>query len=382
MLNLRGVVGVCLCAVGGLGRVHAQGFPTDAVQEALAPWVDESAPGCSVAVIQDGRIVFEQGLGLANLEHSIPNTPETVFRLASMSKQFTAACVVLLSLDGALSLEDPIRKWIPELHECADPISLLHLIHHVSGLPDYLGMMNHLGNYDRLEFGTQDALDLLVTVKELQSKPGEEFVYCNSGYMLLGEVVARCSGKSLRRFAKKRIFDPLGMVDTHFHDNCDEVVPRRAYGYRKRILGGFALSMTNLEMVGDGALFSTVRDLVKWDHNFYEPTVGGEAFLQRMHEVFVLNNGKAIDYAKGLTVRTWKGTRQVSHAGSYVGFNTNMIRLPELKTTVICLSNRSDFAPTRRCFDVLRVVHPDLAQSRRHPIPSGGGSKGGAPRPW
>ena len=340
------------------------GLETDqvtSIDKVFQRWNRLTSPGCAVAVYQRGQLVYGKGFGSANLEHRVPIQTDTVFRIASTSKQFTAACVLLLEMDGELSRTDDVRKWIPELPEYPEPILIEDLLHHTSGLRDYLQLLTWAGYSDEAAIDEALVLDLVTRQRGLNHLPGEAYSYTNTGYFLLSVLVERVSGDSLRKFAQRRIFEPLGMQHTFFNDDANEVISKRATGYERGWLSGaFRISETRLELVGDGAVFTSVEDLLLWDRNFYEPKLGGETFIQRMIEPAVLRNGEVLDYASGLGVNTWRGQPVVSHGGAYVGFRAQMMRFPEKRTTIVCLSNRADFEPTTRCREVAEVLFNDL----------------------
>ena len=340
----------------GLAREKAE-----EIDKLFARWNRVASPGCVIAVYERGEMTYGEGFGAANLEHRAPIETETVFRIASTSKQFTAACVVLLELDRELSFQDDVRKWIPELPEYSAPILVEDLIHHTSGLRDYLQLLEWTGHSDDAEVDEATVMDLITRQRGLNHLPGEEHSYTNTGYFLLSILVERVSGESLRKFAKRRIFDPLGMESTFFNDDANEVIPKRAYGYEPGWMGkAFRISETRLELVGDGALFTSAEDLLLWDRNFYEPKLGGQSFIKKMTEPGVLRNGEVLDYASGLTVGDHRGLPVVAHGGSYVGFRAQMMRLPEQQTTIVCLSNRADFDPNARCLDVAELLFKEL----------------------
>ncbi|MGH9381900.1 MAG: serine hydrolase domain-containing protein, partial [Thermoanaerobaculia bacterium] len=231
------------------------------------------SPGCALGVVRDGELVYARGYGMANLEHGVPITPGTVFDIGSTSKQFAATATVLLAEEGRLSLDDEVRKWIPELRDYGAPLTIRHLLHHTSGLRDYLTLMSLVGtSFDGLTTD-DDALDIIARQRELNFPPGSEHLYSNSGYFLLSQIIERASGQSLREYAGTRIFEPLGMDDTHFHDDHTHVVPRRATAYAPLSEdGAFRIDMSLFEQTGDGAVYTTIDDLVRWDGNFYHPT--------------------------------------------------------------------------------------------------------------
>ncbi len=317
--------------------------------ELLAEWDRSDCPGCALGIIQNGQLVHKRGYGMANLEHDVPITSRTVFRIASTSKQFTAMCIALLAEQGELSLDDDIRKYLPEMPAYGHTITIRHLIHHSSGLYDYVELMNLTGRRDEDPYTDGDVIEMLARQEELNFTPGSEYLYSNTGYYLLGRVVKRASGQSLHKFAEENIFRPLGMRHTHFHDDHTEIVKHRAVGYSPRQEGGYRIDMTAQDIVGDGGLFTTVEDLYLWDQNFYHNRLGKgkDSLIQQVLTPGVLNSGEKLDYAFGLVVGDYRGLRIVSHGGAFVGFRAEMIRFPEQKFSVVCLANLSTINPER-----------------------------------
>jgi CubicO group peptidase (beta-lactamase class C family) len=248
---------------------------TTEVDKLFSEWDKPDAPGCALAVIQNGEIIYQHGYGMANLEYDIPISTNSVFDIASNSKQFTAMCIVLLSRQNLLTLDDEIQKYIPEIPQQNNPITIRHLIYHTSGLRDYLDLMDWSGMIYENNYSGQEIISLIARQQSLNFQPGAEQLYCNSGYFLLSEIINRVSGKSLRVFAQEYIFAPLGMTNTHFHDNFREIVRNRANAYDRQEDGGFQIDMSLLDNCGDGQLYTTVEDLLLWDRNFYHNILGG-----------------------------------------------------------------------------------------------------------
>jgi CubicO group peptidase (beta-lactamase class C family) len=298
-----------------------------------------SSPGCALGVVRDGGLVYSKGYGLASLEHGVPLTPQTVFDIGSIAKQFTAAAILLLAQDGKLSVDDDIRKHIPEMPDYGKPITLRHLLHHTSGIRDYIGILR-LGGINFEDVATEEeSLALIARQKALEFSPGEQHSYSNSGYFLLSVVVERVSGKPIRAFAQERIFGPLGMTSTQYLDDHTMVIPRRATSYLPRPDGGFQLVTSDWEQTGDGGIQTTVEDLAKWDRNFYDPKVGGPALIEQLETTGVLNSGEKIGYARGLFVDEYRGLRRVTHNGGWMAFVSDMTRFPAERFSVITLCN-------------------------------------------
>ena len=344
------VLAFCAAAVAQSPKVeetlHAN------VDKLFAQWDKPDSPGCALGVIRDGKLVYKRGYGLANLDHNIPLSSNSVFYIASTSKQFTAMSIALLARQGAVSLDDDIRKYVPELPANETPITIRNLIHHTSGVRDYLSLWPLAGIRYEDVHDDNDVVGLLSRQK-LNFKPGDEFLYSNSGYLLLGVIVKRASGKSLREFAEENIFKPLGMNDTRFHDDRRAVVKNRVAGYSPKPIG-FAVNATNFDRVGDGGLLTTVEDLFKWDQNFYDNRLGGGGpeLIKQVLGPGTLNKGEKLDYAFGLAPGVYKGLKVVDHGGSFLGFRAEMIRFPEQKFSVICLCNVENADPTGLAFKV------------------------------
>ncbi|HEV8583104.1 MAG TPA: serine hydrolase domain-containing protein [Thermoanaerobaculia bacterium] len=329
---------VSILVVGPAGAAETSDLAAR-VDAVFADYAKPGSPGCALAVIKDGSIAYEKGYGLASVELGVPITPKTVFDIGSTSKQFTAASILLLAQDGKLSLDDDIHKYVPELPDYGVPVTIRHLLHHTSGMRDYINVM-FLGGINVEDWTTDaDALAALVRQKTLDFKPGEEHSYSNSGYFLLSIIVKRVSGKSLKDFAQERIFTPLGMTTTHYLNDHMEVVPGRASSYEPRPDGGFAVQSANWEQTGDGAVQTTVEDLAKWDQNFYTPKVGGTWLIEQLQTTGTLNNGEKITYARGLAVEEYRGLRRVSHGGAWAGYRAQLMRFPVEKLAVVTLCN-------------------------------------------
>ena len=313
------------------------------------------SPGCALGVYRDGRIVYERGYGMANLELGVANSPQSVFDIGSTSKQFTAFAIHLLARDGKLSLDDDIRKWLPEVPDYGKKVTIRNLLHHTSGLRDYIEVMSLQGLQPEDLTTDADSLEAIARQKAPNFAPGEEHLYSNTGYFLLSVVVARASGQSLRDFAAARIFAPLGMRHTQFNDLHTRIIPNRATGYSKAKGGGFGIDMGDWEQTGDGAVQTTVEDLQLWDQNFYEPKVGDRQLLDAMQTVGILNSGKKLDYASALFLANYKGLPTVSHGGAWVGYRAQLLRFPQQKVSVACLCNLSSANPSRLAQQVAEV---------------------------
>ncbi|HIN80685.1 MAG TPA: class A beta-lactamase-related serine hydrolase [Planctomycetes bacterium] len=322
-------------------------------------WDGTDRPGCSVGIIRDGKLVLARGYGMANLDHAIANGPDSVFRIGSTSKQFTAACMMLLEEQGFLSLDDDIRKFLPEMQEHTEAVTIRHLLHHTSGIRDYITLDRLQGHGDEYPMSVPETLAALARQKGLNFPPGSAHLYSNSGYFLLSVICQRASGVSLREYADKNIFGPLGMTSSHYHDDHNEVVHHRAAGYSPDYDGGYRINQTVLDHVGDGGVFTTVEDLARWDRSFYDGGVGNADLWKKMVVPGVLDDGKVLGYAAGLGIGKHRGAPMILHGGAWVGYRAEMVRFPEHKLTIICLANCSAVRPTPLCLAVADILLAD-----------------------
>lgn len=366
----RSIATLPLCLFASV--LGAQSVPLPAplaarVDSVYSRFTATGSPGCALGVVRGGRLDYARGFGLASIEHGVPITPATVFDIGSVSKQFTAMAVVLLAQEGKLSLDDEIQKFLPEIPRYpAGAITVRHLLHHTSGLRDYIDVMGLSGVADEAVTTDADALDAIVRQKAGNFPPGSEFRYSNSGYFLLSLIVKRASGESLRDFASRRIFAPLQMTQSQFVDRHEMIVPGKAGSYAQDG-GRFVLATANWEQTGDGAVNTTVEDLVKWERNFETGTVGGAAGITEMHKTGVAG-GQPITYALGLGVDSMRGVRRVSHGGAWAGYRAHIVRYPDEKLSVISLCNLSNSAPG----ELNQRVSVLLLEGKLGPVPAPG----------
>jgi CubicO group peptidase (beta-lactamase class C family) len=331
---------------------------TKQVDQVFEKWDKPDSPGCALGIYKDGQIVYQRGYGMADLNDDVPITPATVFHVASMSKQFTAASLVLLAQQGKLSLDDDVRKYIPELPDFGERITIRHLVHHTSGLRDQWNLLELAGWRYSLDLITDDdVMSVMTRQRDLNFKPGDKHIYCNTGYTLMGLIVKRVSGVSLREFTTKNIFEPLGMTHTHFRDDHAEIIKHDALGYEQEGKDKpFRMSLTNFDTVGATSLHTTVEDLQLWDENFYHPRVGGQAFLLQMFERGKLNSGEQLDYAFGLVLGKYRGLPTVDHGGADAGYRSDLIRFPEQHFSAAVLCNSAETNPSRLARQVADIV--------------------------
>ncbi len=310
----------------------------------------DDTPGCVVGVAVEGRSVLVRAYGMANLEQGVKLRPDTVFESGSVAKQFTAAAVALLCQDGKLALDDPVRRYVPELPDFGTPILVRHLLNHTSGLRCQWALLSLAGRPPgRVMHTMAEILALVARMRELNFAPGEEFLYCNTGYALLGVIVARVSGKSLDAFCRERLFGPLGMTRTRWRDDFALIVPGRASAYGRRNDGTFFLNLPFTEVIGSGGLLTTAGDLLIWNEHLDSPSpsVGGQALVDQLETRGRLNDGFENEYAQGLYVGKYKGVREVSHGGLTAGYQAFLARYPEARLSIVVLSNLAGSAPDR-----------------------------------
>jgi CubicO group peptidase (beta-lactamase class C family) len=341
-----------------------------AVDEVFGDLAKAGSPGCALGVYRDGKIIYAKGYGLANIEENVAITPQSVFDIGSTSKQFTAASILLLEKQGKLSINDDVRKYLPELPDYGKKITILHLLNHTSGLRDYLTLMELAGINTDSVTTDEDALALINRQKALNFAPGSDYLYSNTGFFLLSAIVKRVSGKSLPEFAAENIFRPLEMTHTQYRDDHAALIANRALAYdEKEKKDGYTLNVSYFEQTGDGAVHTSVEDLLKWDENFYSPRVGGQDFLKELQEHGKLNSGKTLDYAKGLVVKDYRGLHTASHGGAWGGYRAELLRFPERHFSVACLCNVGNANPTERAHEVADVYLGSLMKPKEQKKP-------------
>ncbi|HEX5171466.1 MAG TPA: serine hydrolase domain-containing protein [Cyclobacteriaceae bacterium] len=335
------------------------------IDKLFIPWNNPNSPGAAVAVMKDGEVIFKKGYGMANLEYNVPITPSSIFHIASESKQYTAFCIVLLAQEGKLGLDDDIRKYLPYVPDFGKTITIRQLIQHTSGLRDQWQLLA-IGGQSLDDVITQkQIIKLIENQRELNFEPGTQQRYCNTGYTLLAEIVRKVSGKSLREFADDRIFKPLGMNHTHFHDDNTEIVPGRTYSYDSIGKNKYANSPLNYATVGATSLFTTVEDEAKWLHNYETMQVGGEEAIRQMYEQTVLDDGTKLQYAFALVIDTLKGNVRIGHGGADAGYRTYAVRFPEENLGIIIFSNLAQFNPNGMATKVASLYLTDKSVEKK-----------------
>ena len=349
-----------------------------AIDKIFATWDTRDSPGCALGIYKDGAIVYERGYGMADLEHDIAIAPDTPFYVGSVSKQFTAFAAALAIQQGKVGLDAPIRTYLPELPDYAGTITVRQLAHHTSGLRDFYTLLSIAGRRQDELYDNPAVLRLAARQKALNFAPGSDYLYSNTGYALLAMLIGRATGTTFGAFVDANIFAPLGMSSSHVHDDDARLVKGRAYGY-SRAASGLRLDTPAGERVGAGGVFSTIRDLQKWDENFYTARVGGRALIEQVQIPGKLNDGQPLTYAWGLQVGRYRGQPIVEHGGSLGGYRAHLIRFPERHVSVACLCNLGSIAPgalTRQVADV--VLAAAFAEPPAAAAQPGGAAQTGA----
>jgi CubicO group peptidase (beta-lactamase class C family) len=319
------------------------------IDRAFAGLGGREAPGCAIGVSQAGNPVLTRAYGMANLEYDVPNTPATIFESGSVAKQFTAATVVLLAQDGKLSLDDDIRKYLPEVPNFGKTITIRNLLTHTSGLRDQWGLLSLKGLGPGTQVHTLETiLDLVQHQKALNFDPGSQYLYSNTGYALAAIIVQRVSGEPLAKLSDERLFKPLGMTNTQWRDDFTRIVKNRATAYDGNPQRGFHTDMPFTNVHGNGGLLTTVGDLLKWNAFLDNPSIlpGGPSLVATMETPMILTSGKPITYALGLSVSRQDGIREITHSGSTAGYRTWLARYPDQKLSVAVLCNDGGANPT------------------------------------
>lgn len=340
----------------GVTRIAAE--TAQRVDALFAPLDNRRSPGCALGVSLAGNLVYSRGYGMSNLEYDVRITPDSIFNVGSISKQFTAFAIELLASEGKLALDDDIRHYLPELQDYRQRITIRHLLTHTSGLRNSQGLLGLAGWRGNDNHTEDDVVKMAARQKSLNFVPGAEYDYSNTNFILLAAIVRRASGQSLREFAQARIFGPLAMRDTHFHDDHTMIVPGRTSAYQPGPGGGWRIGISVSDNVGDTNLFTTVGDLLKWDQNFSDARTDWRVLLDEMQTPGRLNDGRATNYGFGLRVGTYRGLRTVGHSGSDRGYGASVVRFPDQHLAIATLCNRRGIAVIGQVAEI--ILGPDV----------------------
>lgn len=374
--------GLALAIVLAAATLMAAQAPEDQswrpdVDRVFKPWDRQDSPGCALGIFRNGAMLYARGYGIADLEHDVPITTDSVFYVGSLSKQFTAMAAALAIQQGKLSADDPVRKYLPELPDYAGAIKVHHLIHHTSGLRDYNTLLSIAGRRGDEAYDNPTVLRMTARQKQLNFSPGDEYLYSNTGYTLLATIVERATGTPFAEFADAGIFKPLGMTVTHYHVDASRIVKNRAMAYAGGAGGELRLDTPSNERAGAGGVFTNLPDLLRWDNNFYDPRVGGAGVIARLLSTEPLNDGKPSQYAWGLEIGAYRGLRIVEHGGSLGGYRAHLLRFPDLHESVALLCNMGSIVPGNLARQVADLVLADRFRQPKPPPAAGAGRAAG-----
>lgn len=323
--------------------VNSQSWPDTLAQiEKIMERYKPASPGCQLAISCNGQVIYSKAFGMADLEHNVPLTTQSIIEAGSVSKQFTAAAILLLEQEGKLSLDDDVRKYVPELPDYGKKITLRHMMQHSSGLKDW-GSIAAVAGWPRSSktYNNQDALHIISRQQTLNHAPGDSYVYSNSNYNLFAIITERVSGKSLAEFCRIHIFEPAGMKYTEWRDNYKKIVPNRAIAYEKQGNDYFT-AMPNEYVYGNGGLLTTAEDLLRWNDYYLNGKLGSPSLLWKQLATGVYNNGRQGSYAAGLMIDSVRGWKLITHSGATAGYRANLDHFPELDLSIAWLSNSSE----------------------------------------
>ena len=361
------IVNLVLISVLTISRTSSQSLPDSIIYKIdnlFINWNNENSPGCAIGIVRNDSLIYAKGYGMANLEYGIPNTPETICYIASVSKQFTAYSIVLLARQGKLNLDDDIHKylaWFPDLKE---KITIRNLLNNTSGIREELQLLGISGTNIIDVIRRDHVIKVLSRQQSLDFKPGEQYRYSNSNFTLLAEIVRSVTGQSLRKFADSAIFKPLGMTHTLFFDDHTEIVKNRSYSYASSDSGRFEKTTLNHSNVGSVGLLTNISDMSKWVINFYHPRAGDQKDIELLTRNAKLNTGQQLSYAAGIFSDTFKGWRQFSHSGSLNGFRAFISVLPDAKMGFIVISNLETLSPNGKVRDLIDLFIKDTIQNQ------------------
>lgn len=352
------ILTLIIFSISAFAQDSSQHYDAKKLEEILNEYQINEDPGIAISVIQNGEIIYKRNKGYANLEHMVAITDSTKFVVGSISKQFAACAILLLEDEGKLSIDDDITKHLPELNELPHAITVKQLINHTSGFRNTDDLNSLRGRTDEDLTSQKEMVNLLLRQKGLNFIPGARFQYCNSGYVLLAEIVERVSGMRFSEFTKERIFDPLGMKHSLFLENPNLLVKNKALSYYKQDDAYWYIPL-NRSVVGSTGLYTTVGDLCIWANNFDNPKIGSRSIFQKMKEKSSLNDGQHIPYALGQEVKVYKGLDVVFHGGGDAGFRSYLLRVPAHNLSIAISGNFEAFNPLNISYGLVDVFLSD-----------------------
>lgn len=333
---------------------------TQKIDALFTTWDQPEMPGGVIGIVEKGELVWSKAYGKASLEYDIPNTTETIFNIASVSKQITAFSLILLEQQGKLSLDDEVRKYLVEMPDFGKKITIRHLLNHTSGLRNFQSMLALAGWRDGESMTNGDLLRYLSQQKDLNFEPGAEYLYCNTGFNIATAIVERITGQSFQDWTQENIFQPLGMTNSSYREDMERIHKNTATSYSGSAQNGFRQPLKYWTYMGNGNVYTTVGDLAKWMNNFRNPSLGGQESIEKMVQPGVLNDGKSLTYGLGIGVGYYRGALRYSHGGSVGGYRSNMIYFPQEDKGVILITNFSSANPGGKVFAVADLILADV----------------------
>jgi len=315
-----------------------------------------TTPGYAIAIVKDGKVDYMKGYGMANLEYNTPITASTIFHLASVSKQFTAFCIYMLAAEGKLNLNDPVRKYLPDFRDYKYPVTILNLLQQTSGIRDQVELLGLSGTFEPDLVTQKNALDIIYRQKELNFKPGEKWLYSNSNYILLSEIVKSASGKAFPEYIQQNVFNPLEMNNSFINDDAQDIIQSKASSYefddeKKK----FLKKELNYSYYGATNMNSTIKDLTRWLINFDKNKIGDSSILAKMEQKGILNSHDTTSYGSGLFIDKYKNLIRIFHDGNDAGFETFIGYFPEKKLGIVVLSNLLNSNSTGKAMRIANI---------------------------
>lgn len=326
-------------------------------------WTEASHPGGAIGIMQKGEVIYSKAFGLASLEYQVPNTTETILNVGSVSKQFTAMGIVLLHEKGLLSIDDDIRKHLPDMPDFGHPITISHMLHHTSGMRSLHAMLGLAGWRDDDSKTNEDLYRFMLNQKELNFIPGDEFLYCNTGYMLMVNIIENVTKEKFPQWMKANVFDPLGMLNTYVEDRYDRIVPNNATSYYGSN-NNFFRAVEFWGYVGSGNVHSTTTDLLTWLQNFSTPNPNWSSAFKMLETTDTLNDGSENNYAFGVSLDEVKGYKRVQHGGAIGGFRAYTSTYPKEQLNIALLTNFSSSNPGQKENQIFNILFPKKSEDK------------------
>ncbi len=344
-----------LLLIAASSNIHAQNLNKEVLHEVdsiFTSHFQDQGPGGAIALIKNNQVVFKKTMGLANMEYQVPLTSKTVFNIASNSKQFTSLLALILEEEGKLSHQDDIRKYLPELSDLPHKVTIKQLTNHTHGLPN-VDELAQLKGIDRMTH--REVLNMLFDIKQFNFKPGDDYQYNNTGYVLLSEIIARIGKKPFHEQLKHKIFDQFEMNDSQSVGNFNQVIPNKAYSYSSTD-NGYSNNPVKISTMGASGIYASLDDLVTWTQNFMSPDNPYRDHLDKMREPTLLNSGKVIEYGMGLQFENYKGVDILFHGGGTESYRSYVLYAPKHDLSLVFLSNAGGFSGYEVTYQVLETV--------------------------